>query len=79
MSKIPPPFVDEDDPDRFISCQGALHAEFQSLVDRAVSAGWRAGEVLVSLIELADQEAMMMKADAEVEAAIKILKRKGLL
>lgn len=78
MSNIPPPNVPEDDPDRFIRCQNALHVEFQDLVDRAVAAGWRPEEVLVSLIELADNQALMMEANAEVEAALKILKRKGL-
>ncbi len=79
MSKIPPPTVPEKDPDRFIRCQDALHVEFQDLVDRAVSAGWRPEEVLISLIELADNEALMMEANAEVEAALKLLKRKGFL
>lgn len=79
MSKIPPPTVPEKDPERFIRCQDALHVEFQELVDRAVSAGWRPGEVLVSLIELADNEVLMMEANAEVEAALKVLKRKGFL
>ncbi len=79
MSAIPPPQVDENDPDRFINCQDALHVEFQHLVDRAVTAGWRAEEVLVAMIELADNQALMMEANAEVEAALKVLRRKGFL
>jgi len=79
MTEIPPPTVDENDPDRFISCQDALHAEFQELVKRAVVAGWKAEEVLVAMIELADNQALMMEANAEVEAALKVLKRKGFL
>jgi len=35
--------------------------------------------VLISLIELADNQALMMQANAEVEAALKVLKRKGFL
>ncbi len=79
MSKIPPPTVPNDHPDRFIRCQDALHGKFKDLVECAVSAGWRPEEVLVSLIELADNEALMMEANAEVEAALKVLKRKGFL
>lgn len=79
MTEIPPPTVDENDSDRFISCQDALHAEFQDLVKRAVVAGWKAEEVLVAMIELADNQALMMEANAEVEAALKVLKRKGFL
>jgi hypothetical protein len=78
MTEIKPPTVPEKDPDRFIRCQDALHVEFQDLVDRAVAAGWRPEEVLVSLIELADNHALRMEANAEVDAALKILKRKGL-
>ncbi|MBB3594351.1 hypothetical protein FHX08_004755 [Rhizobium sp. BK529] len=77
MSKIPPPTVPEKDPDRFLRCQDALHIEFQDLVERAVQAGWKPEEVLVSLIELADNQALMMEANAEVEAALNILKRRG--
>ncbi len=79
MSEIPPPTVDEKDPDRFINCQDALHVEFQDLVARAVAAGWRPQEVLVAMIELADNQALLMEANAEVEAALKVLKRKGFL
>ncbi|MGM4909101.1 hypothetical protein [Rhizobium sp. 768_B6_N1_8] len=78
MSKIPPPKVPEKHPDRFLNCQDAMHVGFQDLVDSAVKAGWRPEEVLVSLIELADNQALMMEANAEVEAALKILKRKGM-
>lgn len=42
-------------------------------------AGWKAEEVLVAMIELADNQALMMEANAEVEAALKVLKRKGFL
>jgi hypothetical protein len=79
MSKIPSPTVAEEDPDRFLKCQEALHIAFEDLVDAAVEAGWKPDEVLVSMIELADNHALMMEANAEVEAALKILKRKGFL
>jgi len=79
MSKIPPPKLPQNDPDRFLHCQEALHIGFQDLVDRAVLVGWRPEEVLVSLIELADNQALMMEANAEVDAALKVLKLKGFL
>lgn len=78
MSKIPPPMLPPNDPDRFLRCQEALHGGFEELVERAMLAGWRPEEVLISLIELSDHRVLMMEANAEVEAALKIMKRKGL-
>ncbi|MBY2909936.1 hypothetical protein [Rhizobium leguminosarum] len=61
-AKIYPPDVPSNDPDRFLRCQDALHLEFAALVDRAVAAGWRADEVLTTIIELADNHALMLAA-----------------
>ncbi|TCR94968.1 hypothetical protein [Rhizobium sp. BK418] len=41
--------------------------EFHDLFGRTIGAGWKPEEVLVSLIEVADNQALMM-ANAEVEA-----------
>jgi len=79
MAEIRPPSVDKKRTDRFISCQDALNDEFQGLVERAVAAAWRPQKVLVAMIELADNWALMMEASAEVEAALKVPKRKGVL
>jgi hypothetical protein len=68
--------VDENDPDRFINCQDALNDECQDLVERAVAAGWRPQEVPVAMIE-SPIIGLMMEANAEVEAALKMLKQKG--
>ncbi|MBY3464242.1 hypothetical protein HFN80_09480 [Rhizobium laguerreae] len=75
-TKLYPPDVPNDDPDRFIRCQHALHLDFAGLVDRAVAAGWRADEVLTTIIELADNHALMLAANAEIEAALSILKKR---
>jgi hypothetical protein len=74
--KIPPPKVNEKHPDRFLQCQEAIHVAFQELVDSAADVGWRPDEVLISLIELADNQALVLGANAEVDAALAILKRK---
>ncbi|MBY3531269.1 hypothetical protein HFN72_36120 [Rhizobium laguerreae] len=76
MDEIYPPDVPNDDPDRFIRCQDALHLDFAGLVDRAVAAGWRADEVLTTIIELADNHALMLAANADLEAALSILKKR---
>jgi len=76
MDEISPPDVPRDDPDRFIRCQDALHIAFASLVDRAVTAGWRPDEVLTALIEVADNHALMLAANADLESALLVLKKK---
>ncbi|WFT88397.1 hypothetical protein [Rhizobium leguminosarum] len=59
-------------------CQATitLHLEFAALVDRAVAAGWRADEVLTTIIELGDNHALMLAANADLEAALSILKKR---
>ncbi|MBB3595209.1 hypothetical protein FHX08_005619 [Rhizobium sp. BK529] len=42
--------------------------EFHDLVDRTIGAGWKPEEVLVSLIEVPDNQPLMMEANAAVEA-----------
>lgn len=76
MDEIYPPDVPTNDPDRFIRCQDALHLEFAALVDRALAAGWRADEVLTTIIELADNHALMLAANADLEAALEPLKKR---
>ncbi|NYT30556.1 hypothetical protein [Rhizobium sp. WYCCWR 11128] len=76
MDEIYPPDVPSNDPDRFIRCQDALHLEFAALVDRSVAAGWRADEVLTTIVELADNHALMLAANADLEVALSILKKR---
>ncbi|NKJ72835.1 hypothetical protein GFL38_11280 [Rhizobium leguminosarum bv. viciae] len=78
MDEIYPPNVPNDDPDRHLRCQDALHLEFAAFIDRAVAAGWRADEVLTTIIELADNHALMLAADADLEAALAVLKKDAL-
>ncbi|MBA8835184.1 hypothetical protein [Rhizobium leguminosarum] len=75
MDEIYPPDLPKDDPDRFIRCQDALHLAFAAFVDRAIAAGWRTDEVLTTIIELADNHALMLAADADLEGALTVLKK----
>jgi len=76
MDEIYPPDSPNDDPDRFLRCQDALHLDFAALVDRAVAAGWRTDEVLTTIIELADNHALMLAANSDLEAALSILRKR---
>ncbi|MBB2791850.1 UNVERIFIED_ORG: hypothetical protein GGD58_000694 [Rhizobium pisi] len=70
MDEIYPPDVPIDDPDRFIRCQDALHLLLAAPIDRAVAAGWRADEVLTTIIELADNHALMLAANADLDTLL---------
>lgn len=76
MDEIYPPDIPEDDPDRFIRCQETLHLAFASFVDRAVAAGWKVDEVLTTIIELADNHALMLAANFDLDAALAIIKKR---
>ncbi|TBE87830.1 hypothetical protein ELG99_13815 [Rhizobium ruizarguesonis] len=78
MDEIYPPDVPINDPDRFIRCQDTLHLELAALVDRAVAAGWRADEVLTTIIELADNHALMLSANADLDVLLTTVTRKRL-
>ncbi|MBB2820188.1 UNVERIFIED_ORG: hypothetical protein GGD59_003451 [Rhizobium esperanzae] len=39
-------------------------------IDRAVAAGWRADEVLTTIIELADNHALMLAANADLDTLL---------
>jgi len=76
MDDIYSPDIPRDDPERFIRCQEALHLAFASFVDRAVALGWQADEVLAVIIELADNHALMLAANADLEAALTPLRKR---
>ena len=57
---IGPPSLPEHHPERFEDCQQALKAEFEALVNKAVSAGWRRAEVVLTIGDLADNETLLM-------------------
>ncbi|WP_327206329.1 hypothetical protein [Rhizobium beringeri] len=50
--------------------------ESAALVDRAVASGWRADEVLTTIIALGDNHALMLAAKADLEAALSILRKR---
>lgn len=75
MTDVFPPDIPRDDPDRFIRCQEAMHIGFAAFVDRAVAVGWSADEVLTAIVELADNHALMLAANADLDAALDVLKR----
>lgn len=61
--------------DRHIECQEALEAAFRELVDHAVLSGWTEAEVLVALIELADNHMLANQARQNDETIIEMLRR----
>jgi hypothetical protein len=77
MNDILPPDIPRSDPDRFIRCQEAMHIGFAAFVDRAIAAGWNSDEVLTAIIELADNHALMLAANADLDSALDVLKRPG--
>ncbi|MBX5253293.1 hypothetical protein HJC03_23275 [Rhizobium sp. NLR4b] len=74
MSYISGPTLPEGDPDRFIKCQYELQFVFSEMVDAAVAAGWKPEEVLTAIIELADNHALMLAENAELDRIIAALK-----
>lgn len=46
------------------------------MVDRAIAAGWEADEVLATIIELADNHALMLGANADLDAALAVLTKR---
>jgi hypothetical protein len=57
--------------DRFLECEEALDAEFQSLVRKAVKAGWGEEEVCVAITSLADHLILSSACNAETDALIR--------
>lgn len=57
---IGPPSLPEHHPQRFDDCQKALKAEFEAFVEKAVVAGWRRAEVVLTIGDLADNETLVM-------------------
>ncbi|MGR9169627.1 hypothetical protein [Rhizobium sp. KDH_Rht_773_N] len=76
MSDVFPPDIPRNDPDRFMRCQEAMHIGFAAFVDRAILAGWQADEVLAAIIDLADNHALMLAANGEVDDVLAMLNRR---
>lgn len=75
MSDIPPPKVTEDDPVRHLNCQDALHACFKDLAERAMKSGWKEGEVMAAIIDLADNHMLAAAANNNTIDLIEALKK----
>jgi hypothetical protein len=76
MPKFDPPFVEKDDPDRALRCQDAIHIQFRDFITDAVASGWGEDEVLLAILDLADNYVRMRAADGELEAMLALLKSK---
>ncbi len=50
---IDPPFVTDDDPDRHVRCEDAIHSAIRALLEDAVRAGWSETETLRAIQSLA--------------------------
>lgn len=70
MDDITPPKPGTSD--RFIDCQMAIESRVQKLIEDAFVAGWEHGEVLVAIVEIADNMALML---GENEALKEVLDR----
>ncbi|NKL87370.1 hypothetical protein GFL98_31350 [Rhizobium leguminosarum bv. viciae] len=76
MDEIDPPDVPDDDPNRFIRCQDALHLAFAGFVDRAVASGWKPEEVLTTITELADNHALMLAAHGDLDGVLATFRKR---
>ena len=60
--------------DRALSCEEQLEAEFQTLVSKAIAAGWDEGEACVAIASLADHHILAMRCNDQTEVSIEKLK-----
>lgn len=70
MDDITPPKPGSSD--RFIDCQEAIEVRVRNILEDAYVAGWEHGEVLVAIVEIADNMALML---GENEALKEVLDR----
>lgn len=70
MDEITPPKPGSSD--RFIDCQEAIEGRVRNILEDAFAAGWDHGEVLVAIVEVADNMALML---GENEALKEVLDR----
>ncbi|TBY51539.1 hypothetical protein E0H54_02240 [Rhizobium leguminosarum bv. viciae] len=68
------PYPPEGDPGRFGKCQYVPQFVFRDIVDAAVAVGWKPEEVLSSIIELADNYALMLTENAKLGQIMAALK-----
>jgi len=75
MSDIPPPTVPVASESRFLFCQMAIESRLQDLLDDAMEAGWGEDELLVSVIELADNLMLAARASENIEQLLRAIRR----
>ncbi|MDL2399853.1 hypothetical protein [Rhizobium mayense] len=75
MIDIPPPPVEQTDPDRYSWCKFALYSAFAEVAKRAVKAGWDEREVAAALVDLADRHMLDLITTGELEAIIEAIKK----
>jgi hypothetical protein len=73
--EIARPSIGLDHPDRHILCQDAIDAAFSDLLERAAAAGWSEREVVVAVIDLADNRMLSIAANDDTNVLIELLKR----
>lgn len=70
---IPSPPRGSDHPDRFVDAQEALEAAVLMLVEKAVAAGWGEREALAAVISVAENRALALGENDELDALLRRL------
>lgn len=71
---ITPPPRPEGHQDRFLDAQEAIEAAVLELVEKAVAAGWREHEAIAAVIAVAENRALALAENDEIDALLKRLK-----
>ncbi|KQY20802.1 hypothetical protein [Rhizobium sp. Root483D2] len=70
MRAIMPPAQSGPYPDRHLHCQMLMEERFRAVLDDAVAAGWALDEAATAMVELADNQVLMIMANAETDDEI---------
>ena len=70
MRPIMPPAQSGPYPDRHLHCQMLMEERFRAVLDDAVAAGWALDEAATAMVELADNQVLMIMANAETDEEI---------
>lgn len=65
------PLPTEHAEDRFMQCEEALEAAFQTLLWKAMKAGWDEGEACAAIASLADHHILAMRCNERTAASIR--------
>lgn len=71
---IKPPPRPEGHPDRFLDAQEAIEAAVLELVEKAVAAGWGEREAIAAVISVAENRALALAENDEIDDLLKRLK-----